>query len=66
MSPLHRTEAQAREWAARDKMLDHAAGCPDCRARRAESDPAGVCAEGARLIQAHRAVARQARQEDTP
>ncbi|MFD9248549.1 hypothetical protein [Streptomyces bottropensis] len=65
MSALHRTEAEAREWAARDTMLDHAAGCPDCRERRAQSDPDGVCKEGARLIQAHRAVARQARQEDT-
>jgi hypothetical protein len=65
VSPLHRTEAEAREWTARDTMLDHAAGCPDCRERRAQSDPAGVCPEGARLIQAHRVVARQARQEDS-
>jgi hypothetical protein len=49
-------------------MLDHVAGCDHCRAIRLNQtrpdNANGVCAEGDRLIQAHRSAKRRAREEN--
>jgi hypothetical protein len=68
VSPLPYTAAEDRVAAAYEAALDHVAGCGNCRAIRLnQAAPAtanGVCAQGDRLLEAHREAKRQARQED--
>ncbi len=68
MSPQPRTAAEDREAAAFEVMLTHVTGCAQCRAIRLRQAPAptenGVCLHGNRLVRAHRAARRRAREEN--
>lgn len=64
MSPCTASDVVA---AAYEAALAHVAGCGRCRAIRLDQtapvNPSGVCAEGDRLLDAHRTARRRARKE---